>query len=88
MLLYFIQFLQLKIHHQVHVLCGWLALADKCGSGASAADSRAAMSAKGGGDISSRDILNSKMTGGLDALAGFGDEEKLNDNRDFNCLVG
>jgi hypothetical protein len=39
------------------------------------------------GDVSSRDILNSKLSSGLDALAGFCDDEKLHDNRDFNCLV-
>ena len=42
-----------------------------------------------GGDVSSRELLNAKLSGGLDALAGLGpaDEEKLNDNRDYNCLV-
>jgi hypothetical protein len=40
-----------------------------------------------GGDVSSREILNGKLCSGLDALAGLVDEEKLNDNRDFNCLV-
>jgi len=42
---------------------------------------------KGGGDVTSREILNGKLSSGLDALAGMGEEEKLNDNRDFNCLV-
>ena len=72
---------------QVHIFCGWLALAEKCGGGASAADSRSAMGPKGGGDVSSREILNGKLSSGLDALVGLGEEEMLNDNRDFNCLV-
>ena len=71
---------------QVQVLCGWSTFTEKCGGSASAADSRAAMAVKGG-DVSSREILNGKLCSGLDALAGLVDEEKLNDNRDFNCLV-
>jgi hypothetical protein len=76
----------LTIIIQVQVLCGWSSLAEKCGGVSSAADCRAAMSSKGG-EVSSREILNGKLSCGLDALAGFGDEEKLNDNRDFSCLV-
>jgi hypothetical protein len=71
---------------QAQVLCGWGAFTDKCGGSVSAAECRAAMAIKGG-DVSSRDILNGKLTSGLDALVGLSDEEKLNDNRDFNCLV-
>jgi hypothetical protein len=76
----------LTIIVQVQVLCGWSSLAEKCGGASSAADCRAAMSSKGG-EVSSHEILNGKLSCGLDALAGFGDEEKLNDNRDFSCLV-
>jgi hypothetical protein len=71
---------------QVQVLCGWSALTDKCGGSWSAAECRAAMASKGG-DVSSRELLNAKLSGGLDAMAGFTDEERLNDNRDFSCLV-
>ena len=76
----------LTIIVQVQVLCGWSSLAEKCGGASSAVDCRAAMSSKGG-EVSSREILNGKLGSGLDALAGLGDEEKLNDNRDFSCLV-
>lgn len=71
---------------QVQVLCGWGAFTDKCGGSVSAAECRTAMSTKGG-DVSSREILNGKLSSGLDALVGLSEEEKLNDNRDFNCLV-